>query len=126
MMNHNESSPFHGTQVLKSVVSPWFGSYNRSIVCADSYVASVRAQKNFTGRCIGIVKTATKGFPKSYLTSVELNKRGDFFALASDSADDLDPAMAAFVWMDWERRDFIETAGSLGREYLTLAAAGTK
>jgi hypothetical protein len=110
----NESSLLHGIQVLKSVVSPWFGS-NR-IVCADSYFALVRAAKELyrNGLCfIGVVKPATKGFPKSYLTSVELNQCGDFLALASDSADDLDPAMDAFVWMNWEHRYFIATAGSL-------------
>jgi hypothetical protein len=110
----NESSLLHGTQVLKSVVSPWFGS-NR-IVCADSYFASVGAAKELYRnglRFIGVVKTATKGFPKTYLTSVELHQRGDFLALASDPADELDPAMAAFVWMDRERRYFIATAGSL-------------
>ncbi len=45
--------------------------------------------------------------------SVELNQCGDFLALASDSADKLDPAMAAFVWMDREHRYSIATAGSL-------------
>jgi hypothetical protein len=111
---NNESSLLHGTQVLKTVVSPWFG-LNR-IVCADSYFASVGAAKELYRnglRFIGVVKTATKGYPKAFLTSVELNQRGDFFALASDSADELDPAMAAFVWMDRERRYFIATAGAL-------------
>ena len=111
---NNESSLLHGTQVLKTVVSPWFGS-NR-IVCADSYFASVGAAKELYRnglRFIGVVKTATRGFPKTFLTNVELNQRGDFFALASDSADELDPAMAAFVWMDRERRYFIATAGAL-------------
>ena len=111
----NESSLFHhGTQVLKSVVSPWFGSNH--IACADSYFALVGAAKELyrNGLCfIGVVKPATKGFPKSYLMSVELNQCGDFLALASDSADDLDPVMDAFVWMNRERRYFIATAGSL-------------
>ena len=95
---NNESSLLHGTQVLKTVVSPWFGS-NR-IVCADSYFASVGAAKELYRnglRFIGVVKTATRGFPKIFLTTVELNQRGDFFALTSDSVDELDPAMAAFV-----------------------------
>ncbi len=111
----NKSSLIHGTQVLKSIVSPWFGS--NYIVCADSYFASVGAAKELYRNglsFIGVVKSAAKGFPKSYLTSVELNQRGrDFLALASDSADKLDPAMAAFLWMDRERRYFIATAGSL-------------
>jgi hypothetical protein len=48
------------------------------------------------------------------MTSVELNQQcGDFLALALDPADELDPDMAASVWMDRERRYFIVTAGSL-------------
>ena len=110
----NESSLLHGTQVLKSVVSPWFGS-NR-IVCTDSNFASVGAAKELYRNdiCfIGVVKTATKGFPITYLTSVKLNQCGDFLALSWDPVDELDPAMAAFAWMDHERRYFIATAGSL-------------
>jgi hypothetical protein len=103
-----DSSLLHGTNVLKHIVSHWFGS--NKIVCADSYYASVGAAKELYRnglRFIGVVKTATKGFPKTYLTNVELHQRGDFLALA------LDPRMAAFVWMDRERRYFIATAGSL-------------
>ena len=114
---HNaETSLLHGTQVLKDVVSPWFGSNH--IVCADSYYfASVGAAKEPLYRnglrFIGVDKTATRGFPKTFLTSVELNQRGDFLALALDSDNNLDPTMAAFVWMDRERRYFIATAGAL-------------
>ena len=73
----NEGSLLHGTSVLKQVVSPWFGS-NR-IVCADSYFASVGAAEELFRnglRFIGVVKTATKGFPKTYLGSVELQTCG--------------------------------------------------
>ena len=111
----HETSLLHGTQVLKSVVSPWFGS-NR-IVCADSYFASVAAAKELYQnglRFIGVVKTATKCYPKAYLSNVRLHRRGDYHALASDPVDEqMDPAMAAFVWMDRDRRHFIATAGSL-------------
>ena len=109
-------SLLHWTQVLKAVVSPRFGL--NCIVCADSYFASVGAAKEFYRnglRFIGVVKTATRGFPKAFLTSVELNQRGDFFALALDSADKSDPAMAAFVWMDRERRYLIAKAGALSK-----------
>jgi hypothetical protein len=104
----------HGTQVLKTVVSPWFGL--NCIICADSYFASVGAAKELFRnglRFIGVVKTATRGFPKTFLTAVKLYQCGDFFALASDSADKLDPVMAAFVWMDLEWRYFIATAVAL-------------
>ena len=112
--DNDESSLLHGTQMLQTVVSPWFG-LNR-IVCANSYFASVGAAKERYQndlRFIGIVKTATRGFPKAFLASVQLNHCGDSFALASDSADKLDPAMAAFMSMDRERRYFIATAGAL-------------
>ncbi len=111
---NQEVGLLHGTQVLKHVVSPWFGT--NQIVCADSYFDSVGAAKELYRnrlRFIGVVKTATKGFPKSYLTNVELHERGNFHAVASGKTDAMDPYMAAFVWMDRERRYFIATAGNL-------------
>ena len=67
------------------------------------------------GLCfIGVVKTATRGFPKAFLSSVELANRGDFLALKRVPADnESKPALGAFVWMDRERRYFISSAGSL-------------
>ena len=96
----NEESLLHGTNVLKHVVSPWFGS-NR-IVCADSYFASVGAAKELfcNGlRFIGVVKTATRGYPKTFLTSVELHNRGDFLALRSNATENsLEPgAMCGWI-----------------------------
>jgi hypothetical protein len=82
-------------------------------VCADSYFASVGAAKELYRnglQFIGVVKTATKGFPKNNLTNVELHQRGDFLALASDPTSNKEPRMAAFVWMDRERRYFIATS----------------
>ena len=102
----------HGTNVLKHVVSPWFGS-NR-IVCADSYFASVGAAKELFRnglRFIGVVKTATRGYPKPSLTSVELQNRGDFVALWSNATEN-SSEHGAMLWMDKERRYFISTAGS--------------
>ncbi|KAI2490544.1 Transposase IS4 [Fragilaria crotonensis] len=118
----NESSLLHGTNVLKQVVSPWFGS-NR-IVCADSYFASVGAAEELFRnglRFIGVVKTATRGFPKTFLSSVELESRGDFLALKRLASDNK-PSLGAFVWMDRERRYFISTAGTLeaGTPYVRL------
>ena len=108
----NSNSLLHGTRVLKHLVSPWFGSHR--IVCADSYFASVGAANELFRnglRFIGVVKTATRGFPKQILTSVELQSRGDFFALKAN-ATARTPALGAMVWMDRERRYFISTAGS--------------
>ncbi|KAI2491610.1 Transposase IS4 [Fragilaria crotonensis] len=94
----NEDGLLHGTKVLKEVVSPWFET-NR-IVCADSYFASVGAAKELFRnglKFIGVVKTATKGFPKAFLSSVELQCRGDFVALVSEPANSDDPTMASLV-----------------------------
>jgi hypothetical protein len=112
---NNNNSLLHGTQVLKRVVSPWFGS-NR-IVCADSYFASVGAAKELfcNGlRFIGVVKTATRGFPKTFLTSVELHSRGDVALKANAAADS--PEYGAMVWMDRERRYFFRRQVRSNRE----------
>ena len=104
VVGDNEESLLHGTNVLKHVVSPWFGT-NR-IVCADSYFASVGAAKELYRnglRFIGVVKTATRGYPKTFLTSVELQNRGDFLALWSNATEN-SPELGAMVWVDRERR----------------------
>ena len=95
-------------------MADWFVS--NAIFCEGSYFASVGAVKElyWNGlRFIGVVKTASRGFPTAFPTSVELDQCGDSFTLASDSANELDPAMAAFVWMDRERRYFIAMVRAL-------------
>jgi hypothetical protein len=115
--NDHENSLLHGTHVLKYLVSPWSGSHR--IVCADSYFASFGAAQELFARglrFIGVVKTATRGFPKNFLSSVELANRGDFLALKKfdpPNAEEVGAEMAAFVWMDRERCYFISTTGSL-------------
>ena len=101
-----------GTNVLKHVVLPWFG--RNCIVCADSYFASVGAAKELYHnglQFIGVIKTARRGYLKTFLTSVELQNRGDFLGLRSN-ATERTPELGSMVWMDWERRYFISTAGS--------------
>ena len=69
-----ETSLLHGTNVLSNVVSPWFGSHR--IVCADSYFASVGTAKGLYKnglRFIGVIKTATKGFPNHFCRVLSLN-----------------------------------------------------
>ena len=64
---NNDESLLHGTNMLKHVVSPWFGS--NWIVCANSYFASVGAAKElfrYGLRFIGVVKTATRVYPKPF------------------------------------------------------------
>jgi hypothetical protein len=64
-------------------------------------------------RFVGVVKMAIKGFPKSFLSGVEIEHRSDFLALKAVPASDGDPELTSFVWMDLERWYYIATAGSL-------------
>ena len=68
-----------GTAVMKELIFPWKGS--KCVVCGDSYFASVAAAEellNIGLRFIGVVKTATKTFPMSYLSNEELTDRGQY------------------------------------------------
>lgn len=103
----------HGTRVLLDLVRPW--AHSNRLVCADSYFASVGAAmalKNIGLRFIGVVKTATKMFPNTYLSNLELENRGDRQGLFSRDASGT-PELLAFVWMDRDRRYFIASASSL-------------
>jgi hypothetical protein len=64
----------HGCKVMLHLLQFWTGA-KCHIICADSYFASIQAacrlfELNF--QFIGVVKTATKLFPKTYLGKVEL------------------------------------------------------
>jgi hypothetical protein len=61
---------------------------------------------------IGVVKTATRNYPMSYLQSVELNKRSDRKGLIYFGVLPGDSTMLACVWMDRQRCSFIATASS--------------
>ena len=103
----------HGTNVLKFLVEPWVRT--DCCVCEDSYFASVNAVTvlRMMGLCfIGVVKTATKKFPMSYLSNLELVQHGDYKGLVARGTDG-QPTMLLFVWMDWDRRYFIASASSL-------------
>lgn len=62
----------HGGQVLFDLVEPWLGT--NQLVGGDSYFASVSVaaelESTYNMGFIGAVKTATKGFPQQYLSSV--------------------------------------------------------
>lgn len=62
----------HGGQVLLDLFQPWLGT-NR-LLGGDSYFASVAVahelEKAYNMGFIGTIKTATKGFPQSYLSNV--------------------------------------------------------
>ena len=109
----NEDGLNHGTAVLKLLVFPWVQM--DCCICADSYFASVNAVEEMTQmglQFIGVVKTATKKFPMTYLSNLELSNRGDFRGLVARGADG-HPEMIAFVWMDQDRQYFISNASSL-------------
>ncbi len=62
----------HGTKVLAHLVMPW--ACTMHTVCTDSHFASVQAAKHLFHlglRFIGIVKTATHGFPQDELASAQ-------------------------------------------------------
>jgi Transposase IS4 len=109
--NEDEIGIPHGAKVLRNIVKPWLRS--QRIVCTDSYFASVKAarlMRQLGLRFIGVVKTATKEFPMSYLSGLELNNRGDRKAVV---AQDEFGRYLASVWMGRERRYFIATAESM-------------
>ena len=103
----------HGTNVLKFLVEPWVRTDR--CICADSYFASVNAvtvMRTMGLHFIGVVKTATKKFPMSYLSNLELVQRGDYKGLVARGTDG-QPTMLSFVWMDRDRRYFVASASSL-------------
>ena len=98
----NEEHLTHGTKVVKELVLPWHGS--NQVVCADSYFALVTTAKemmNVSLRFSGVVKTATKQYPMKWLSSVEMQNRGDMEGLVSKEQNQ--NTMHAFVWVDRER-----------------------
>ncbi len=82
---------------------------------ADSYFASVQSAIRLYKmglRFIGVVKTASKGYPMHHLQRVELpGGKGDYKALLSRD-EDSDCSLLAFVWADRDRRYFISTCSS--------------
>lgn len=102
----------HETAVLKRLVGPWASSGR--IVCADSYYASVEAAVVLRGMGLGfegVVKTATRGYPMSELSQLEMAARGNhatYVHTGNDGAVDL----MAIVWVDRDQRYFITSASS--------------
>lgn len=74
----------HGKATILRFVAPWFVS-NRNIY-ADSFFASETTAMKLWDvglRFTGVVKTATRKFPMSYLSSVEKQRKGDFKSMIS-------------------------------------------
>ena len=83
-----EKETSHGTAVTLRLVEPWFDT--ERIVCGDSFFASAataRALYMRGMRFIGVVKLATKEYPKKYLSEVEKSQRGDHVSLISSDAN---------------------------------------
>ena len=103
----------HGSNVMKFLVESWVRMDR--CVCADSYFASVNAvtvMRTMGLRFIGVVKMATKKFPMSYMSKLELVQHGDYKGLVARGTDG-QPTMLSFLWMDQEHRYFIASASSL-------------
>ena len=103
----------HGTNVLKFLVEPWVRM--DCCVCANSYFTSVNAvtvMRMMGLHFIGVVKMATKKFPMSYLSNLELVQRGDYKGLVARGTDG-QPTMLSFIWMDWDHHYFVASASSL-------------
>ena len=109
-MKHIESEDFHTVEgpdnlphdksVLKYLVLPLAQSGRG--VCADSYFASVTTAEILMGlelRFVGVVKTATKKFPMTYLSSLKLTEgRGQRVGVMMKTLGR--PRIIAFVWVD--------------------------
>ena len=102
----------HGTAVVLRLISPWL--YTNRIVCADSYFASwmtAKALRDKDMRFIGVVKTASKGYPMRYLSSKPMSGRGEWYSMVS-KGDMEGHDICAVLWVDRERRYFVTTAGT--------------
>jgi hypothetical protein len=101
----------HGCKVMLHLLE-FCTSVKCCIICADSYFASVQAACclfDLKFWFIGVVKTATKMFPKSYLGKVELPICGTVVALtAHDKVEHL-----VFVYCDCDHQYFISTCLTL-------------
>ena len=102
----------HGTAITRRLIDPWINTDR--IVCADSYFASAETAQVLADvgtRFIGVVKTATRGYPMAYLSSKPMAQRGDHYSMLCKSENG-GKDMMALLWVDRERRYFIATAGS--------------
>ena len=74
-------------------------------------------------RFIGVVKTATKGYPQQYLSMIELPQKGDYKGVIN-----IHPitgyTLLAFVWVDRERHYFISNCCSISQSLRTLEQGG--
>jgi hypothetical protein len=71
-------------------------------------------------RYIGVVKTAAKQYPMRYLSTLELNQRGERRGPVMRDIDTNYSTLLAFVWIDRGRQYFVLSASSLdaGKPYI--------
>ena len=102
-----------GTQAVLDLVGPWLDKCR--VVVGDSAFSSVNTcvqlGKRRTGY-IGVVKQATKYFPKQPLQNTVLARCGMFVGMGTTVSNS---RILAYVWSDRDRRLFVASAGSLAR-----------
>jgi Transposase IS4 len=106
----NES--LHRCKIMLHLLCTW-PSTRWQIVCADSYFASSSAAmqlylKHF--RFIGVVKTATRQYPKAYLSVIEMPNRRAVSALIRSTDS---PELLVFVYCDRDWHYFISTCSNI-------------
>lgn len=105
---NRDSDVLHGSLVLKRLVQPW--SQSGRIVCADSFFSRVQAAetlKDIGLNYIGVVKNATKRFPKKVLSEHEFCDRGQHTTYVYKEQNQIE--LMAVAWVDRDRRYFIST-----------------
>ena len=104
-----------GTMVLLELMKTRLGSNH--LVTADAYFALTKAALALKKRdinFIGNVKQCNTAFPKAYLNTLILSKRGDWHMLASISEVTGKTKLAAMTWLDCNRQDIVGTAYGIG------------
>jgi hypothetical protein len=99
-----------GTATLLRLTEPWWGTGR--IVCADSAFASVKAAVALRKRglhFLGLVKTATREFPKRFLDSYPLSERGAHVTVTS-TVDGI--PLVGCAWNDMKRKLVVGTCGT--------------
>ena len=97
------------------LVRPWANTDR--VVVADSFFASVgaavRLSDQYGLRFIGVVKTATKGYPMNLLGNVVLPQgKGDHYGVMAKD-EESGKSILAWVWCDRDRRYFVSSCSSL-------------
>jgi Transposase IS4 len=101
-------------QVMIQLTQPWEST--GWLIFADSYFASVKAAielKRRGFRFIGVIKTATRHFPKALLENKELSgRRRDQYGVHAKDVHG-NPELMAYVWVDKDRRYFLSSCSSM-------------